>query len=389
MKITPAKRLRCLPPYPFVEIDRAKAKVRAKGVDIIDLGIGDPDKPTPSHIVKAMEQAVLKPENYQYPSTEGKIEFRRAVAAWCKQRFNLDLDPDTQVLSLMGSKEGIGHIPLAFVEPGEVVLVPSPGYPVYEPATIFAGGIPYLMPLREENNFLPVLEDIPESVLEKARLIFINYPNNPTGATASASFFKQVVEIARRYEILVCHDAAYSELYSEDNKPISFMEIDGAFEVGLEFHSLSKTYNMTGWRIGFAIGNKDLVKGLTDIKSNLDSGVFQAVQEAAIAALTGPQDCVESMRKLYQGRRKVLVEGLRQLGWSVADTSGAFYAWIRVPFETDSTTFCADLLKRGGIVATPGVGFGKHGEGYIRIALTLDEDRIAEAVERIKKEQWW
>ncbi|MEW5767829.1 MAG: LL-diaminopimelate aminotransferase [bacterium] len=389
MKITPANRLRCLPPYPFFEIDKARAKARAEGVDIIDLGIGDPDKPTPAHIVKAMEKAVLKPENYQYPSTEGKIEFRRTVAVWCKQRFNLDLDPDTQILSLMGSKEGIGHIPLAFVEPGEVVLVPSPGYPVYEPATIFAGGIPHLMPIREENNFLPVLEDIPESVLEKAKLIFINYPNNPTGATAPASFFKQVVEIAQRYEIVVCHDAAYSELYSEDNKPTSLMEVDGAFEVGLEFHSLSKTYNMTGWRIGFAIGNKDLVKGLTNIKSNLDSGVFQAVQEAAIAALTGPQDCVESMRKLYQGRRNVLVEGLRQLGWSVANTSGAFYVWIRVPFDIDSTTFCADLLKRCGIVATPGVGFGSHGEGYIRIALTLDEDRIAEAVERIKREQWW
>lgn len=384
MKITPAERLRRLPPYPFVEIDKNKARAKTEGVDIIDLGIGDPDTPTPAHIVKAMEQAILKPENYQYPSTEGTIEFREAVAAWFKQRFDLDLDPLTQIVSLIGSKEGIGHFPLAFVEPGEIVLIPSPGYPVYEPATIFAGGSPYLMPLREENNFLPLLEGIPESVLEKARLMFLNYPNNPTGATAPASFYKKVIEIARKYEIIVCHDAAYSELYPEDDRPISLMEIEGAFEVGLEFHSLSKTYNMTGWRIGFAIGNKDLVKGLAGIKSNLDSGVFQAVQEAAIAALSGPQDCVESMREIYRQRRRTLVEGLRRLGWSVTDTSGAFYVWIKAPAETDSTTFCADLLKKCGIVATPGIGFGKHGEGYIRMALTVDETRIAEALRRIE-----
>lgn len=380
-----ASRVKSLPPYLFATIDLMKQEARAKGVDVIDMSIGDPDLPTPVHIVNAMKIAVEKPEHHRYPSYEGMLSFRRAVAAWYKSRFSVELDPKTEVLSLIGSKEGIGHIPLAFVEPGDVVLVPSPGYPVYPVSTLFAGGESYIMPLTEDHHFLPDFSSIPEDVLKRAKLMFINYPNNPTSACASREFYENVIRIALKYNIIVCHDAAYSEVYYDGKKPLSFMEIDGAKEVGIEFHSLSKTYNMTGWRIGFAVGNSKVIAGLGKIKSNLDSGVFQAVQEAAIVALETDDRVLSDIRKVYQERRDVLYNGLIGLGMAVTKPEASFYLWARVPKGYDSASFAAHMLEKAGVLGTPGNGFGAPGEGYVRFALTVSAERIKEAVERIRK----
>lgn len=380
-----ADRVKNLPPYLFAAIDRMKAEARARGVDLIDLSIGDPDMPTPQNIVEAMKRAVEDPSNHRYPSYEGMPSYRKAVADWYKRRFNVDLDPSTEVLSLIGSKEGIGHIPLAFVNSGDIVLVPSPGYPVYPVGTLFAGGVPYIMPLYESNGFLPDFSSIPEDILEKAKLMFINYPNNPTSAVAGKEFFEKVVEIARSYNIIVCHDAAYSEIYYDGIRPMSFLEVDGAREVGIEFHSLSKTYNMTGWRIGFAVGNRDVIAGLGKIKTNLDSGVFQAIQEAAITALNTGDDVLRPIRDTYQERRDTLYEGLKRIGLQVIKPLATFYLWARVPEGFDSSRFVAHLLEKAGVMITPGVGFGSPGEGYVRFALTVNVDRIKEAIERIGK----
>lgn len=378
-------RVKNLPPYLFAAIDKMKQDALAKGVDLIDLSIGDPDIPTPKHIVDAMKKAVENPAYHRYPSYEGMLSYRKAVAEWYKKRFNVSLDPSNEVLSLIGSKEGIGHIPLAFVNPGDVVLVPSPGYPVYPVGTLFAGGESYFMPLKEENSFLPDFKAIPEAVLKKAKLMFVNYPNNPTSATASAEFYKDVVSIALRYNIIVCHDAAYSEVYYDNEKPVSFLEIEGAKEVGIEMHSLSKTYNMTGWRIGFAAGNKDILAGLGKIKSNLDSGVFQAVQEASIAALGTSDSVLSDIRKTYQERRDALYSGLKGIGLNAIKPKATFYLWTKVPSGFDSSSFVALLLDKAGILTTPGNGFGAPGEGYVRFALTVPVERIKEALERIKK----
>ncbi len=380
-----ASRVKSLPPYLFATIDLMKQEAKARGVDVIDMSIGDPDLPTPAHIVNAMKLAVEKPEHHRYPSYEGMLSFREAVAAWYRSRFSVNLDPKTEVLSLIGSKEGIGHIPLAFVEPGDVVLVPSPGYPVYPVSTLFAGGESYIMPLTEDHKFLPDFSAIPEDVLKRARLMFINYPNNPTSACAPREFYEDVIRIALKYNIIVCHDAAYSEVYYDGKKPLSFMEIDGAKEVGIEFHSLSKTYNMTGWRIGFAVGNSKVIAGLGKIKSNLDSGVFQAVQEASIVALETDDKILADIRKIYQERRDVLYSGLIGLGMSVTKPEASFYLWARVPKGYDSASFVAHLLEKAGVLGTPGNGFGAPGEGYIRFALTVPSERIKEAVERIRK----
>ena len=361
-----------------------KKQALKKGVDLIDLSIGDPDIPTPPPIVQAMKKAVEKPVHHRYPSYEGMLSFRQAVAKWYKRRFHVSLDPGTEVLSLIGSKEGIGHIPLAFINPGDTVLVPSPGYPVYPVGTLFAGGKSYLMPLKEENNFLPDLDRIPKTILQKAKLIFINYPNNPTSATAPAHFFKEVIRIALKYNIIVCHDASYTEIYF-DEKPLSFMQIPGAKEVGIEFHSLSKTYNMTGWRIGFAVGNREVLAGLGKIKTNLDSGVFQAVQEAAAVALDMSQESLAPIRRTYQERRNILYNGLTRLGLSLMKPKATFYLWAKVPPHFRSMSFAAHLLDKSGVLATPGNGFGDAGEGYIRFALTASAGRIGEAVERIQK----
>jgi len=385
MHIEKAKRLEQIPSYLFAEIDKKKEEMKKKGMDIIDLGIGDPDLPTPKLVIERLKTAAEDPKNHRYPSYEGMIEFRTAVAQWYERRFGVGLDPRTEVLSLIGSKEGIAHIPLAFVNPGDYVLVPSPGYPVYRVSTLFAGGTPYFIPLRKENGFLPNLSAIPKEAAERAKLLFINYPNNPTSAIAERSFFEEVVAFARRYQIVVCHDAAYSEIAFDGYRPLSFLEVEGAKEVGIEFHSLSKTFNMTGWRIGFAAGHSEIISGLGRVKTNIDSGLFQAIQEAGTEALNHLDTPLPEIINTYERRRDVMVEGLREIGLEVDRPKATFYLWIEVPGGHTSAQFAALLIEQGGIVATPGNGFGEEGEGYIRMALTVDETRLKESIERLKR----
>jgi len=379
-----SQRLQQLPPYLFAELDRLKEEAMDKGIDVIDLGVGDPDIPTPAHIVEKLKNAAENPANHRYPSYVGMLSFRQAVAEWYEKRFKVKLDAKKEILSLIGSKEGIAHLPLAFINPGDIALVPSPAYPVYHIGTLFAGGQSYFMPLLEENNFLPDLDKIPSDVARQAKVMFLNYPNNPTAAVAEADFFERVVFFAKKYEVIICHDAAYTEMYFDNYKPISFLNIPGAKEVGIEFHSLSKTYNMTGWRIGFAVGNESVIKGLGKVKSNIDSGVFQAVQEAGITALKSDEAVVERNRKIFQERRDLMVEGLRQIGLKVDPPKATFYLWTKVPQGYSSTEFSQFLLKEAGIVVTPGNGFGDPGEGYIRMALTISKERLSEALARLK-----
>jgi len=388
MKFEYTDRLKKLPPYLFVEIDRKKKAAIEKGIDIISLGVGDPDMPTPEHIVEAMRLAVKKPKHHQYPFGAGIIEFRKAVSDWYKERFNVDLNPGSEIHSLIGSKEGIGHIHLAFVNPNDIVLVPEPGYPVYNCGTIFSQGKSYFMPLMEKNNFLPELEAIPEKVSKKAKLMFINYPNNPTAATAGIDFYERVVKYAKKYNIIVCSDAAYSEMYYDGKKPHSFLEVKGAKDVGIEFHSLSKTYNMTGWRLGWACGNADIINGLAKVKDNYDSGVFSAVQEAGVCALTSSQKCVEDMRRIYQKRRNIFLSELEKIGWKVNKPQATFYVWAKTPRGYKSADTVSKLLDEAGIVCTPGNGMGPSGEGYVRFALTVPEKRLKTAAERISKIKW-
>ncbi len=382
---TQAKRLQALPPYLFAEMDRMKQEQVKKGVDIISLGIGDPDLPTPAHIVEALARAAADPANHQYPSYEGMPAFRAAAADWYRARFGVTLDPATEVLSLIGSKEGIGHFPLAFVNPGDVVLIPDPGYPVYQAGTIFAGGVPHPMPLTRARDFLPDLDAIPGDVLKRARVLWLNYPNNPTGAVAPREFLARAVEFARRHRLILAHDAPYSEMAYDGYRPESVLSVPGAKEVAVEFHSLSKTYNMTGWRVGFAVGNAAILTGLGRIKTNLDSGVFQAVQVAGIAALTGPQQAVADNCRVYQERRDVLVGALREMGFDVQAPRATFYLWVPVPKGFTAKSFSVEVLAKAGVVLTPGSGFGAAGEGYVRAALTVGVDRIREAVERLRK----
>jgi len=385
MSIEKALRLSQLPPYLFKEIDRLKAELIAQGQDVINLGVGDPDLPTPSFIIDALDRAARNPQNHQYPSYSGMGAFRVAAAKWCKRRFNLDLDPATEVLTLIGSKEGIAHFPLAFLNPGDIALIPTPGYPVYLSGTLYAGGTPYFMPLVKENAFLPDLDAIPEDIAKRAKIMFINYPNNPTGAVADRDFFEKVVAFAKAYDIIVAHDAAYSEMGFDGYRPMSFMEMIGSRCIGVEFHSLSKTFNMTGWRLGFAIGNADILDGLGQVKSNIDSGAFNAVQEAGIAALESDQSCVTEMQKIYQERRDLLISGLQAMGLKPDVPKASFYVWCPTPEGLSSSAFTGLLLKECGIVTTPGNGFGDPGEGYIRFALTVTKERLAEALERMKK----
>ncbi len=383
MQFEKADRLKKLPPYLFKEIDRKKAEVKARGVDIIDLGVGDPDLPTPPHIIEALKSGAEDPANHRYPSYSGMNTFKDAVAEWYEMRFNVLLDPATEVVSLIGSKEGLAHLPMAFVNPGDVALVPTPAYPVYNTAILFAGGEPVFMPLLKENGFLPDLESIPGDTADRARILFINYPNNPTAAVAEVSFFDRVAAFAREHDIIVCHDAAYTEMAFDGFRPPSFLQAEGAREVGVEFHSLSKTYNMTGWRIGFAVGNREVVEGLGVVKSNVDSGVFQAVQMAGIEALRGDQACVEEMMRVYAERRDLMVAGLKEAGFDVEPCRATFYLWVRVPEGWTSAGITARFLE-SGVVVTPGNGFGDPGEGFFRIALTQTLDRLEEAVQRIK-----
>jgi len=383
MKI--AQRIQTIPPYLFAEIDKKKEEAIKRGVDIINLGIGDPDKPTPNNIIEKLRESVKDPKTHDYPPYTGIAEFRQAVTLWYKNRFGVGLDPNKEVMALIGSKEGIAHIFLAFIDPGDFSLIPDPAYPVYKTGTLFANGFPYIMPLLEENNFLPDLEEIDEEIAQRAKLMFISYPNNPTAAVANKDFFEKVVKFAKKYDILVCHDFAYSEMTFDSYKANSFLEIDGAKEVGIEFHSLSKTYNMTGWRLGFVVGNKDAISALSIIKTNIDSGIFKAIQQAGIEALTGPQDNIEKMNKIYTGRRNVVINGLNKLGWNSKPTKATFYIWIPTLNKMDSMEFSNLLLEKTGIIVTPGIGYGDYGEGYVRIALTVDEKRLKESIERMEK----
>jgi LL-diaminopimelate aminotransferase len=380
-----ATRIKTLPPYLFAAIDKMKQEAIARGVDIINLGIGDPDLPTPTPIIDSLAQAAKNSKHHQYPSYEGMLAFRTAVADWYKRRFNVTVNPADEVLTLIGSKEGIGHIHLAFVDPGDVVLVPSPGYPVYPVGTSFCGGVSHIMPLTKANGFLPDLNAIPTDVAKKAKLMWLNSPNNPTSVIMTKEFFKRAIEFAQEHQIIICHDAAYSEIYYDGKRPASFLEVDGAKEVGIEFHSLSKTYNMTGWRLGFAVGHKEVLAALGKVKSQLDSGVFEAVQAAGITALGLPDSVADGIRKIYQERRDTIIPGLKKLGLEVDAPPAAFYLWVTVPNGYTSTSFTAHLLEKAGIVTTPGNGFGAPGEGYIRMTVCTSKERLAEAVERIQK----
>lgn len=380
-----SKRLERLPPYLFVEIDKAKRKAREEGRDLIDLGIGDPDLPTPNHIIEKLYEAARDPKNHKYALDQGMPALRRAIADWYKRRFNVILDPEKEVLPLIGSKEGIAHMPLAFVNSGDYVLASNPSYPPYRSSAILADGNIYDLPLLEKNSFLPDFKKIPLKIRKKSKLMFLNYPNNPTGALANKEFYLEAIEFASKYNIIIAHDAAYSEMSFDGYRPISFLELDGAKEAGVEFHSLSKTYNMTGWRIGWVCGNSDIISGIAKVKSNIDSGIFSAIQIAGIEALTGSQEPIQKMRAIYQERRDCLCSGLKSISLKVSVPQATFYVWVSVPQGYDSKTFASLLLNKCDIVATPGIGFGKYGEGYIRFALTVSKERIQEAVERIKK----
>ncbi|KPJ67955.1 aminotransferase [candidate division WOR-1 bacterium DG_54_3] len=382
-----SKRLNLIPPYLFVKIEEKKEALTKKGMDIIDFGIGDPDLPTPPHIFKKMHEVLELPQSANYPTSKGEFIFRKAVADWYKKRFKVELDPNSEVCALIGSKEGLGHIFLAFIDPGDVAFIPDPAYPVYRVGTILAGGEPYFLSLASENKFLPNLDSIPKKALKRAKLLVINYPNNPTAAVAEKDFFERCVDFARKNDLLLVSDLAYSEMGYDGYRPGSVLEIPGAKEVTIEFHSLSKTYNMTGWRIGMAVGNAQAVNVLATIKSNIDSGVFKAIQYAAVEALTGPQECIEEHNRVFAERRDVLIEGLNSLGWQLEKTKATFFVWVPVPKGKNSASFTEQLLEKCGILAVPGNGYGPSGEGYVRFAITLPKERILEALGRMKKER--
>jgi len=380
-----AERLRRLPPYLFVEIDRAKRTLQAEGKDVIDLGVGDPDLPTPAHIRERLKAAVEDPANHRYSFTEGIHELREAIARWYTKRFDVTLDPQTEILPLLGSKEGIAHFPLAIANPGDAVLVPDPCYPPYRSGTMFAGADVVSMPLLEENGFFPDLGAISQKVVRRAKAMFLNYPNNPTAAVASAEQLQEALDFAKSYGIAIAYDNAYSEITYDGYRPVSFLQLPDAKSVGLEFHSLSKTYNMTGWRIGWACGNAKLIAALCQLKTNIDSGIFQPIQWAGIAALEGDQQPLQETVATYQHRRDVLVEGLTKAGWKITKPAASLYIWTRVPTQESSMVFAKRLLEQSHVVLTPGVGFGPSGEGYIRMSLTVPTERIQEAVARLSK----
>jgi LL-diaminopimelate aminotransferase len=381
-----AQRIRELPPYLFARIDELKNEAKAKGADLIDLGIGDPDLPTPGHIVAELQRAATDGRHHRYPSYQGMRELRAAAADYYKGRWGASLDPDREVVVLIGSKEGIAHFPLAFVDPGDLVLVPDPGYPVYATATRFCGGRVHEVPLRRENGFLPDLAAIPEAVAREAKILWVNYPNNPTAATATLGFFQELCDWARRHDVIIASDNAYADVYfDEAAPPPSILSVPGAKDVAIEFYSLSKTYNMTGWRAAFACGNQDLVAGLGKVKTNVDSGVFEAVQRAAIAALAGDQTCVGEMRRIYRERRDVLAGGLAAAGFDVIRPDATFYMLVANPAGYTSMEFAARLLSDAHIVATPATGFGAAGEGYVRMTVCAPAERLAEAVDRVKR----
>lgn len=382
-----SERLKALPPYLFIEIDRMKQKAVQNGKEIINLGVGDPDIPTPELIRDRMCKAVNDFDNHQYPLGKGKDKFRIEVHEFMKKRFGVELDKDTQIHPLIGSKEGLAHFPLAFVNPNDTVIISEPSYPVYNSGTIFAGGKPYFVPLLEENDFLPDWDKVPEDILNRAKVLFINYPNNPTGALAPREFFEKTVKLADKYGFIIAHDAAYSELYFK-HPPLSLFQIDGAIDLGIEFHSLSKTFSMTGWRIGWACGNEKLIKGIGLVKDNIDSGVFGAIQDAGTEALSYYQELTEEIRDIYRERMQIMVDGLNLAGWKLNKPQATFYIWTRPPHNVSSIEAVKKIVTQAGIICTPGSGFGPSGEGYVRFALTRNVQRIKEAVKRIKEIKW-
>ncbi len=378
-----ARRIENLPPYLFIEINKKIAEKKARGETVISFAIGDPDMPTPPHIIDRLCQAAQDPVNHRYPEDDGLAELRQAVAGWYKKRFDVSLDADKEVLLLIGAKDGIAHIPLCLIDPGDITLVPDPHYPVYPVSTMLAGGECYYMPLTEENDFLPDLDVIPDHVLKKARILWINYPNNPTGAVADIDFFNRVVKFAQQHDLAVCHDGPYTEIAFDGYQPVSFMQADGAKEVGVEFHSLSKSYNMTGWRIGMAVGNTAMINALKVLKTNLDSGIPQAIQYAAAEAFTGPQDCIQKHNAIYQRRRDLLVEILNSIGVEAKPPKAGLYVWAKVPQGYTSVEFASDLLEKVGVVVTPGVDYGKNGEGYVRLSLTIPDAGLVKGLSRL------
>jgi len=378
-----SRRVEHLPPYLFVEINKKIAEKRAKGEDVVSFAIGDPDIPTPSHIIARLCQAAQDPANHRYPETEGLPKLRQAITEWYGNRFNVSPDADLEVLPLIGSKEGVAHIALCFIDYQDTALIPDPAYPVYSISTMLAGGRPYYMPLTEQNNFLPDLKRIPADVLKRVKLLWLNYPNNPTGAVADLDFFNRVVEFAQQHDLAVCHDGPYSEVAFDDYRPVSFMQAEGAKEIGVEFHSLSKSYNMTGWRIGMVVGNAKMIDALKRVKSNLDSGIPQAIQYAAIEALTGSQDCIQEHNAIYQRRRDLIVDMLNSIGLEAKPPKAGLYIWAKVPEGYSSTDFATDLLEKVGVVVIPGVGYGKNGEGYVRLSLTIPDARLVKGLSRL------
>ncbi|MFC1937256.1 LL-diaminopimelate aminotransferase [Chloroflexota bacterium] len=380
-----SQRLDKIPPYLFVEIIRKIAEKKAKGEDVVSFAIGDPDIPTPSHIIDTLCQTARDSANHRYPETESLPELRRAVAEWYQKRFDISLDPDTEVLPLIGSKEGIAHIALCFFDSGDIALVPDPGYPPYSMGTILAGGTPYYMPLMAENDFLPDFGAVPSDILKKSRLMWLNYPNNPTGAVADIDFFNRAVEFARKHGLVICHDGAYTEVGFDGYRPASFLQADGARDVAVEFHSLSKSYNMTGWRIGMAVGNAEMINALKTIKSNLDSGIPQAIQYAAMEALRGPQECIGEHNSVYQRRRDLVIETLYKIGIEAKTPKASLYIWAKVPQGYTSVRFTSDLLEQLGVVVTPGIGYGSAGEGYIRLSLTIPDNDLEKGLARLSE----
>jgi LL-diaminopimelate aminotransferase len=378
-----ARRIENLPPYLFVEISRKIAEKKARGEDVISFGIGDPDIPTPPHIIKRLLEAAQDPANHRYPESIGLPELRKAIADWYQTRFGVNLDPENEVVPLIGAKEGIAHAAFCFVNPGDTVLIPDPGYPVYAIGTALAGGQPYYLPLTSKKRFLPDLTSIHPDVLQKAKVLWINYPNNPTGAIAGPDFFAQVVEFAKKNDIIVLHDGPYTEVAFDGYKPVSFLQTPGAKDVGIEFHSFSKSYNMTGWRIGMAVGNPMLVKALATLKSNIDSGIPQSIQLMAVEALRGPQDCIHDHNNIYQRRRDLVVEGLNKMGLEAEVPKAGLYVWARVPPGYTSASFTADLLDQCGVVVTPGTGYGRTGEGYVRLSLTIPDALLIKGLSKL------
>jgi LL-diaminopimelate aminotransferase len=378
-----SRRVENLPPYLFVEISRKIAEKKAKGEEVISFAIGDPDIPTPPHIIERLCKEAREPANHRYPESDSLPELRRAVARWYEQRFDLTFDPDKEVLPLIGSKEGIAHIAFCFLDHGDTSLVPDPGYPVYSMSAMLADAEPYYLPLLEKNKWLPDLSAIPEPIRKRARLLWINYPNNPTAAVADLDFFNRVVEFAKANDLVVCHDGPYTEVAFDGYKPVSFMEAEGARDVGVEFHSLSKSYNMTGWRIGMVVGNATMINALMRLKSNMDSGIPQAIQYAAIEALSGPQDCIEEHNRIYQRRRDLILEVLNGMGLKAQPSKASLYVWAGVPEGYNSMDFTADLLDQVGVAVTPGIGYGKQGEGYVRLSVTIPDAALVKGLSRL------